>query len=369
MKMTTSSPRAAEVKASHALLRPRRWLAGWRAGWERLENPVLGREFRGRMRGARSHLITGSYALLVVLAVLIAYAQTASAGGTASNQLAASVGRAIWSWGCLLQSILLPLMVPAFTCAAITFERERDMLDLLLLTRESAGRICIGKLSSGVGLGLMLLLSSVPVLSLSLLLGGVSPLEIACCLAVLVSTILAAGAVGLFASCVAPKTVTASTVTYLLVGTGLFAPPLLSAMVGSINSFASSDWGMVLMLFTVLAAAFPPAVALATGALALTRPDWSGITRARWMGTVGLCWTILLCALYLPGANEIFLQSQVLVQLTPPFAVISIMVDPAAKAGMAGGSVLWLLCTLLQLAIALTCFYGAVRRVRQMRVC
>ena len=228
-------------------------------------DPVLGREFRGRMRGARSHLITGAYALLVVLVVLIAYAQTAAAQGTDANQLASKVGRAIWSWGCLLQSILLPLMVPAFTCAAITFERERDMLELLLLTRQSAAKICIGKLASGVGLGLMLLLSSVPVLSLSLLLGGVSPLEIACCLAVLVSTVLAAGAVGLFASCVTPKTVTASTMTYLLVGTGLFAPPVISAMVGSINSFGISDWGMLLMLAAVLVATFPPAVALATG--------------------------------------------------------------------------------------------------------
>ena len=364
--MTTSGTQAAEVTGPRLLLRPREWVAGWRAGWERLENPVLGREFRGRMRGARSHLITGAYALLVIMVVLTAYAQ-ATAGGTDGNQLASKVGRSIWSWGCLVQSILLPLMVPAFTCAAITFERERDMLELLLLTQQSAAKICIGKLASGVGLGLMLLLSSVPVLSLSLLLGGVSPLEIVCCLAVLVSTVLAAGAVGLFASCVAPKTVTASTMTYLLVGTGLFAPPFLSAMVGSINSFGITDWGMFLMLFAVLAATFPIAVALATGALALLRPDWSSLTRASWMGMVGLCWTVILSFLYLPGAGEVFLQSQVLVQLIPPFAIVSIMMDPTAKVGVATGGTFWLLCTLLQLGIAATCFYGAIRRVRRMR--
>src|SRR5258707_339367 len=112
-----------------------------------LENPVLGRELRARMRGARSHLIVGAYAAVLAVVVLIVYGNPGGAVHQGPSQFAAEVGRAIWNWGCLAQALLLPLIVPALTCGAITQERERDMLDLLLLTRQSALQICLGKLA------------------------------------------------------------------------------------------------------------------------------------------------------------------------------------------------------------------------------
>ncbi|HTE20136.1 MAG TPA: hypothetical protein VK689_17365, partial [Armatimonadota bacterium] len=113
-----------------------------RQAWDWLENPVLGREFRGRMRGSRSYVITGSYTLVVMVFVLGAYwFLAARESGEPMNQLAAEVGRGIWLWGCLAQALLLPLMVPAFTCGAITQERERESLELLLLTRQSPMQI------------------------------------------------------------------------------------------------------------------------------------------------------------------------------------------------------------------------------------
>src|SRR5262245_55237818 len=100
--------------------------------WSAMENPVLGREFRSRMRGARSYIITGAYTLVVMTFVMAAYwsltsryeVGTVSQG--AANQIAAQAGRAIWTWGCLAQAVLLALIVPAFTCGSITLERERD---------------------------------------------------------------------------------------------------------------------------------------------------------------------------------------------------------------------------------------------------
>jgi hypothetical protein len=197
------------------------------------------------MRGARTYVVTGCYSVVVMLFVLGAYWMLASqadgavtagsrgGGAVRLNEQAAEVGRGIWLWGCVIQAALLPLMVPAFTCGAITLERERDVLDLLLLTRQSALQICLGKLASGVGLGLMLVLASVPVLSLSLLLGGVAPGEIAASLCVLVTAVVAAGTLGLAASALAPRTVAATAAVYLIVGGGQVGIPLLLAFLGA----------------------------------------------------------------------------------------------------------------------------------------
>src|SRR5688500_11789770 len=208
--------------------------------WKRLsallaaaENPVLGREFRSRMRGARSYLITGGYTLVVITFVLIAYGMLSSSADAPANAMASRVGRGIWMWGCIAQCLLVPMLVPAFTCGAITLERERDLLELLLLTRQSSLQICLGKWGSGVGLGLMLVLSSVPVLSLSLLLGGVSPGEIFACLSVLCSAVLAVGAFGLALSSLTQKTVTSTVLTYGAIGFLLIGLPVMTVMMGS----------------------------------------------------------------------------------------------------------------------------------------
>src|SRR3954462_101117 len=80
--------------------------------WDYLENPVMGREFRARMRGTRSYVITGSYTLVVAVFVMAAYwTLSASLEGSGSpvsaaasisrlNRHAAEVGRGIWMWGC-----------------------------------------------------------------------------------------------------------------------------------------------------------------------------------------------------------------------------------------------------------------------------
>lgn len=334
---------------------------------ERWENPVLGKEFRSRMRGARAHVITGGYTLAVISFVLVAYGILANQADTSGNVLASSVGSGIWTWGCLAQGILVPLMVPAFTCGAITLERERDLLELLLLTRQSAFQICLGKWASGVGLGLILILSSVPVLSLSLLLGGVAPEQILACLAVLVTAVLAVGSFGLAVSTFCQKTVTATTLTYSIIGFLVVGLPLTSLLMAqaSMADQASSEFGILAMLLACILTAFPPAVT-AAGTLYALRIRRGGAIPARswWILTSGLCWAGMLLLLYLPGMTELLLQGHVLLLLHPVFAIYEVMRPWGFGTGVDN---LWWICSLVYLAIAGAFFLLAVTRVQRMR--
>lgn len=345
--------------------------------WDALENPVLGREFRSRMRGARSYVITGCYTLVVMVFVLAAYWMLASqagtglsplGGGSQLNRQAAGVGRGIWTWGCLAQAALLPLMVPAFTCGAITLERERELLDLLLLTRQSAFQICLGKLASGIGLGLMLVLASVPVLSLSVLLGGVSPGEIGASLCVLVTAVVAAGTLGLTASTLAPRTTAATAAVYLIVGGGQIGVPLLLAFLGAAQhlSQAGSELGILAMLGACMLVAFPPAVGLAVLLATLhRRRTGRPFQRTAWMLSTGLCWSGLLLFLYLPGMFNLLLGGQAMLLLHPMAAIQGVMSPASVTAGI--WSSLWWVCAFAYVGASVWLFYISVLRVQRLR--
>lgn len=366
-------------------------LAGW---WDRCENPVLGREFRARMRGVRSYWITGVYAVTVMGCVLLAYALLSASSDLSANRLAATVGRGVWFWGALLQAMLLPLIVPAFTCGAITLEREREMLELLLLTRQSALQICIGKLFSGLGLGLTLVLVSVPALTLSLLLGGVSPGEILASICVLAAAVTVSATLGLAASTVASRTVSATLLSYLVAGGGMIGFPLAMLLLrGASSSMEDATVGLFVLLPILMTLAFPPAIGFAYGMYAWRqRRAIPPPQRVWWMAIVGFSWCFLLLGLYLPGVIDLLLQGKALLYLhpavvvgligttrdemsriaiggwLPPTEILGVSLGAAPLSSALGiGTELWWCASLCYLAVAGWLFYLALVRVRRLR--
>ncbi|MCC2670343.1 MAG: hypothetical protein K0Q72_2814, partial [Armatimonadetes bacterium] len=308
---------------------------------------------------------------------LVVYHFAAASGPSpgAVNQRAAEVGRGLWMWGCIGQAILLPLVVPAFTCGAITLERERDMLELLLLTRQTPFQICSGKLMSGAGLGMVLVLASVPVLSLSLFLGGVAPYEIGACVCVLVTAVLAAAALGLAASSVAPRTQSASAACYAIVGFSLIGFPLLMTLLREVYSYSAVNFelGIALMLAACIVISFVPGIALAAILhAARRRRTTEPATRAWWLLTGGLCWCGILAFLYLPGMTALLLEGSLLVALHPVMVIGELMSNRGAGPGtpivLTDPHYRWVLTSLLSLLLTAWSFQIAVLRVRRLRV-
>jgi ABC-2 type transport system permease protein len=204
----------------------------------RESNPLLVKELRGRMRGARAFVVLTVYLLLLsCFTSIIYYAYTASARGPGGGPDMAYLGKVIFSSIVVIEIFMVTFITPAFTAGAISGERERKTYELLRTTLLSARKFVFGKLSSALTYMFLLILAAVPMESLAFVLGGVIVEELAIALVILLVTALAFAAIGILFSAFA-RTVLVSTVlsyiTALLLTIGL--PVLMLIGVGLIDA-------------------------------------------------------------------------------------------------------------------------------------
>ena len=86
---------------------------------------------------------------------------TGGFGGTFSAS--AEIGRALFVAMLILLTLIVLVLAPASTAGAISLEREKQTLDLLITTPISSLAIVLGKLLSALSWILLLLLASIPV--------------------------------------------------------------------------------------------------------------------------------------------------------------------------------------------------------------
>jgi ABC-type transport system involved in multi-copper enzyme maturation permease subunit len=135
---------------------------------------------------------------------------------------------------------LAVLMMPALTAGAISGERERNTLELLLTTGMREFSIIWGKLLAALSIMMTLIVSTLPILSLVFIYGGIRYIGLLQLLAVLLVLAVYVGSICLFFSAFA-KTMTFSLIcSYavllcIIVGT-LFASYLFSGNPGAQGS-------------------------------------------------------------------------------------------------------------------------------------
>jgi ABC-type transport system involved in multi-copper enzyme maturation permease subunit len=187
-----------------------------------VENPVLTKEMRSRMRGARGPVIQLAYVALIIALSAIMYGifkveRMGGGGGPYNTRQAAEFGHMLFIGISVLQASMVCLLAPAFTSAAITGEREQRSLDMLLVTKLRPRSILLGKLGSALSYIGLLIVSSIPVLSVCFLFGGVSPAELICTYVLIATTGVFFGLTGLFWSCVFHRTMQATAAAYATV--------------------------------------------------------------------------------------------------------------------------------------------------------
>lgn len=189
----------------------------------RLENPVLVKEFRTRMRGTRAYWLLLLYTLLLagVLALMYFWFEVSTiqhrSDGEALGRAAQELGRAIYSFVFIAQALMVALITPAITAGTLTIEREQRSYDLLVTTPLKPGDLIRGKLSAAVAFIMLLLTASLPLVSITFLVGGVSPAEILFSYLLIGLSSFVYGAVGIFWSATLRTTAAATVVTYLTV--------------------------------------------------------------------------------------------------------------------------------------------------------
>jgi len=213
----------------------------------RLQNPVLWKDLRTRMRGTRAFLVQGLYVGILALSMGVAYLfqwRTFTAAGSPPVAFASQLGRGIYLVIFWIQAAMVVVVTPTLTASAITIEHEQRTYELLVCTRLIPRTILVGKLLSGWLFVVMLLTCSLPMSALCLMLGGVSGSEIFWNYVVLCLFALLFASVGILFSSIYRRSVQSVPLAYVC--TFLFASaasnvgPMQGGPFWTLNLFA---WG------------------------------------------------------------------------------------------------------------------------------
>lgn len=153
-------------------------------------NPVLTRELMATLRAPRAFWLQWAYVSLLGLVVYSAW----PTGDGEDRLVSAGAAQVLFDLFFLGQFFLVAVMAPTFAAGTITGEKERKTYEMLLASPLRPSSILVGKLLSSMTYLVLLILSSVPLMILCFLLGGLELSEIARAYLVLV---LAAGTFGL----------------------------------------------------------------------------------------------------------------------------------------------------------------------------
>ena len=177
-------------------------------------NPIMAFSATRRMRSFKTMLVVIAYVaalLLLALAFLGSFIPDAVYLNTMTR------GPMCYLALLIAQFTLIILIAPAMTSASIAGERERQTLDLLLVTNTGSFRIAIGKVMESFAVLALLIVCGLPVMSLCLLTGGVSLVQILIGELFLLAEAFACVSIGVFCSSVARSTVLSGVLSYLVI--------------------------------------------------------------------------------------------------------------------------------------------------------
>lgn len=177
-------------------------------------NPILRKELMVGSRSIKMSIaIMGINAFLafIVLIVMVITNLSSTYGGYDYSALSYLFP----VLGCI-ECGLLSLIVPIITSGSISGERERQTLDIMLTTPVSPFSIALGKLQSAMMVVMMYMITSVPVMAIAFVLGGMSWGALFGLFAMLLSIGIYVGSVGVFCSSVVKKSVLATILTIVI---------------------------------------------------------------------------------------------------------------------------------------------------------
>lgn len=178
-----------------------------------MSNPVYQNEVKMSVRTARlALLIMGFNGILAILSLLSLYGAVNRSRYFGSVQFASVIQT--YSTVAFIEFAMFMLLVPAITAGSISGEKERKTLDLLLTSRMTPVAIVFGKLKASLNLVIILVISSLPVLSLVFIFGGIRIRDLFFVLAALLISGFFAGSLGILFSTVSRKTTTATVLSY-----------------------------------------------------------------------------------------------------------------------------------------------------------
>jgi ABC-type transport system involved in multi-copper enzyme maturation permease subunit len=209
-------------------------------------NPVLNRELTERMRGPRAMVMITIYLVILSMILVLVYRAQTTVGqydfdGVTSITEIAGVGQGLFEWTLFFALLLVLFLVPGFTAGAIAGERERQTLQTMQITLLKPSAIVFGKLAASVAFTLLLVVATLPLLTVAYLIGGVRLTDIFAGLGMVVFIALALAALTLACSTMMKRVQTATVLAYGLVLFLVGGTLALYAVAGQIDSSRGFD--------------------------------------------------------------------------------------------------------------------------------
>jgi ABC-type transport system involved in multi-copper enzyme maturation permease subunit len=217
----------------------------WQAPFKRLmDNPVIIKELRGRMRGRQAFILLTIYLALIGFFIVIVYNLLDLTSSITWNPSARQdAGKAIFGTVVLLELLLISFIAPGLTAGAITSERERQTFEILRTTLLSARSLVLGKLGSAFSYLFLLILTALPIQSLAFLLGGVGLGEMIASSLMLVVTAIFYCTLGIFFSSILKRTLPATVSSYAVILLSFLLLVVIFFLIAYIESISSSTFG------------------------------------------------------------------------------------------------------------------------------
>jgi len=187
-------------------------------------NPILEKDIKTKLRGWRSVILICSYVSLLIFILFIYFAGNDMIYPYSMRSF--SPREAINGYNLIItfQFALLYLAVPAITATSISSERERQTLDLMLVTKTPAREIITGKIMVSLAHILLLLVASMPVVGVVFFFGGISFLDLGKLLLFYILTSLFVASCGVFFSTLFKRNIVSIITTYIFLGLITFGP-------------------------------------------------------------------------------------------------------------------------------------------------
>lgn len=176
-------------------------------------NPMIRKEVRQRMRERRGWLLPSLYLLALGAVVVFAYFISTADRGYMEVQ-GSQIGVTLFLTVSFAQLALLLLLAPIFSAGALTIEKEQRTLAGLLTSLLTTNQIWWGKFVASLLFVVLLLVASLPVMSLAFAFGGIGPWEVFIVSATTIIILSSMSAVGLYWSSVFRRSMHATAVGY-----------------------------------------------------------------------------------------------------------------------------------------------------------
>jgi ABC-type transport system involved in multi-copper enzyme maturation permease subunit len=178
---------------------------------------IMVKELRSRFRGRRAFVVLTVYLALLALILYGVYTLLGAmrqGPGFGPATSSAIIGQAIFGVLSAFELLLICFIAPGFTAGAISLEREKQTLDLLVSTPMRPGAIVVGKLLAALAFILLMITAAIPLNAIAFMYGGVTIGDLVRQQVVLFSAALGLGTIGLFFSALLKRTQAATVLTY-----------------------------------------------------------------------------------------------------------------------------------------------------------